>query len=305
MKKPKQKELSIEQIQRKVNLIRSAMKLGGGQMMDLSKTTGQLMSFETDKGTVRALAYGFEDPEVKPLLVNMHGSGFVMGSAAMDDPFMLQFVENCGVKVLSIDYPLSPDVRFPVALYQCYALVRYAKENAAGLGIDADRIMLMGHSAGGNFCAAIGIMENNNPVLGLKGIILDYPPTDLTMDPYDKPLPKGCLPPSLCRLFDAAYCSEEERSNPLVSPALASADMLDHFPPVLVITAGQDSLAAETERLKDTMLQAGVDVTFKRFEGAIHGFTIMTDKNGKKRPELYKQSLEAWDMMKDFVKAKI
>ncbi len=305
MKKPRYREKSRQQIQRRVNAIRLLMRIGARQMVDLTDTIGRPVVYDTGSSAVRALAYGFDDPQVRPLLINMHGSGFVLGSAAMDDPFMTQFVENCGVKVLSIDYPLSPDVMFPTALNQCRDLVHYAAEHAEELGIDGERIMLMGHSAGGNFAAAIGLLENDRPVPWLKGIILDYPPTDLSKDPYDKPMPKGCLPPALCRLFDAAYCTKQERLNPLVSPALASADMVSHFPPVLVITAGQDSLAEETERFKDTLIEAGVDVTFRRFEGAIHGFTIMTEKDGRKRPELYRQSLEAWKMMMDFVKEKI
>jgi len=305
MGKPKYRRKTRRQVQRWVNLIRSMMKIGARQMVDLDGCIGRIVTYDTEKGPVRALAYGFDDAEVKPLLVNIHGSGFVMGSAAMDDPFMMQFVEECSVKVLNIDYPLSPDVMFPVALEQCYAFVKYAKEHAPELGIDGNRIMLMGHSAGGNLCSSIGLLENPEPSLAIKGIILDYPPTDLSLDPYDKPQPKGCLPPFLCRLFDSAYCTEEQRTNPLVSPALSSVDMVRNFPPVLVITAGQDSLATETERFKDTLIQAGVDVTFKRFEGAIHGFTIMTEKDGKKRPELYRKSLEAWGMMKDFVKTRI
>ena len=277
------------------------MKLTAGRMVDMKHAAGTDTWYETDKGPVRALSYGFENKAVTPLLVNIHGSGFVMGSAAMDDPFMPQFVDKCGVKVISIDYPLSPDFMFPVALEQCYALVRYAKEYAGELGIDPSRIMLMGHSAGGNFCAAIGLMENEKQALGLKGIILDYPPTDLTVDPYDKPSPKGCLPPGMCRIFDAAYCTPEERSNPLVSPSLATPDMVKNFPPTLVITAGHDSLAEETQRLKDTLIAAGVDVTFKRFEDAIHGFTIMTEKQSRLSRKLYQQSQDAWKMMRDFV----
>ncbi len=109
----------------------------------------------------------------------------------------------------------------------------------------------------------------------------------------------------MCRIFDAAYCREEERRNPLVSPALATPEMVDHFPPTLVITASRDSLATETERFKDTLISAGVPVTFKRFEGAIHGFTIITKKQSKGREELYAQSLEAWQMMIDFVNQNI
>lgn len=301
MKKPPKKILTRKQIQRRVNAVRALMKIGARQMVDMRHTIGTRQTYLTDEGPVTVLTYGFENPEVRPLVVNIHGSGFVMGSAAMDDPFMRQFVENCGVKVINIDYPLSPDVMFPTALNQCYALVRYAKAHAGELKIDGSRIILMGHSAGGNLCAAIGLKENKQNRLGIKGLILDYPPTDLSLDPYDKPQPKGCLPPAMCRIFDAAYCTPEERFNPLVSPALSTADMVNRFPPVLIITAGRDSLAEETERFRDTLIKAGVDVTFRRFEGAIHGFTIITEEQGKKRPELYAMSLEAWKIMTDFV----
>lgn len=299
------KQLTRKQIQKRVDFIRKMMKLAAKQMIDMENAIGTDTWFDTEKGRVRALTYGFEDTSVKPLLVNIHGSGFTMGSAAMDDPFMMQFVEKCGVKVISIDYTLAPDERFPFALEQCYAVIRYAKEHASELKIDSDRIMIMGHSAGGNFCAAIGLMENEKNQLGLKGIILDYPPTDIATDAADKPRPKGALPVWLSRIFDAAYCETEERTNPLVSPALATEDMVNKFPPTLVITAGQDSLATETEKFKDTLLRAGVEVTFKRFEGAIHGFTIITEKQSKRFPKVYEQSLVAWQMMIDFVNERI
>ena len=299
------KQLTRKQIQSRVDFIRGMMKLFAKQMIDMESTIGTDTWFDTEKGKVRALTYGFEDSSVKPLLVNIHGSGFTMGSAAMDDPFMMQFVEKCGVKVISIDYTLAPDERFPFALEQCYAVIKYAKEHTNELNIDPDRIMIMGHSAGGNFCAAIGLMENEKNLLGLKGIILDYPPTDIATDAADKPRPKGALPAWLSRIFDAAYCEPEERTNPLVSPALATEDMVNQFPPTLVITAGQDSLASETEKFKDTLIRAGVDVIFKRFEGAIHGFTIITEKQAKKFPKVYAQSLVAWQMMIDFVNDRI
>lgn len=299
------KDVSRKNTQRLVNIIRGGMKLFAKQMVDMENAIGKDTWYPTEKGSVRALTYGFENTEVTPLLVNIHGSGFVMGSAAMDDPFMPQFVEKCNVKVISIDYTLAPDEMFPFALEQCYAMIKYAKEHAADLKIDPERIMIMGHSAGGNFCAAIGLMENEKNELGLKGIILDYPPTDIATDAYDKPRPKGALPPQLSRIFDAAYCRPEERSNPLVSPAYATEDMVCNFPPTLVITAGQDSLATETEKFKDILLNAGVEVTFRRFEGAIHGFTIITEKQAKKFPDIYEKSLVAWQMMVDFVNANI
>ena len=299
------KTLSKKKTQILVNVIRGAMKLFAKQMVDMESAVGTDIRFPTQKGNIRALTYGFENKKVAPLLINIHGSGFTMGSAAMDDPFMPQFVEKCNVKVISIDYTLAPDEKFPVALEQCYAVIQYAKEHAGELHIDPERIMIMGHSAGGNFCAAIGLMENEKNTLGLKGIILDYPPTDIATDAADKPRPKGALPVWLSHIFDAAYCEPEEKTNPLVSPALATKDMVKNFPPTLVITAGRDSLAAETERFADTLIHAGVDVTYRCFEGAIHGFTIITEKQAKRFPDVYKKSLIAWQMMIDFVNKNI
>lgn len=300
-KKPPLKPMSREQIQKKLNFLRGLMKYAAKEMVDMSGSIGKDVWLNTDVGYVRALAYGFEDEQKKPLLIDIHGGGFVLGTAAMDDPFMPQFVEKCGVKVLSIDYTLSPDVMFPVALHQCYAVCRYAKTHADELHIDPDRIMIMGHSAGGNFCAAIGLMENEKNELGLKGIILDYPPTDIATDPYDKPLPKGCLDPKTCRMYNAAYCTPEQATDPLVSPAFATEEMVKNFPPTMVITASLDSLADETERLKDTLMRAGVEVTFRRFEGATHGFTVVGERHAKRQPEDYAHSLAAWQMMIDFV----
>lgn len=301
----RKKQLTRKQIQRRVNFIRKMMKIFANQMVDFENAIGTDAWFDTDMGKVRTLTYGFADTTVKPLLVNIHGSGFTMGSAAMDDPFMMQFVEKCDVKVVSIDYTLAPDERFPFALEQCYSVIKYVKEHASELKIDPDRIMIMGHSAGGNFCAAIGLMENERNSLGLKGIILDYPPTDIATDAAQKPRPKAALPVWLSRIFDAAYCEPEERTNPLVSPAFATDDMVKNFPPTLVITAGQDSLASETEKFKDTLIRAGVEVVFKHFEDAIHGFTIITEKQSKRFPKVYEQSLIAWQMMIDFVNEKI
>lgn len=123
----------------------------------------------------------------------------------------------------------------------------------------------------------------------------------MPLEGKNKTHPKGALPSWLSRIFDSAYCTKEQRFNPLVSPALATCDMVKNFPPTLIITAGQDSLASETERFKDTLVKAGVKVTFKRFEGAIHGFTVLTKKQAKRVKGLYEKSLEAWQMMIDFV----
>lgn len=299
------KPLTTKQLRRRVALLRTIMNLAAGRMLDMENTVGTVTWFDTEKGRVRVLTYGFENPSVKPLLVNIHGSGFSIGSAAMDDPFMMQFVEKCDVKIISIDYTLAPEGQFPLALEECRAVIQYAKEHARELKVDPDRIVVMGHSSGGNLCAAIGLMESGTSPLGLKGIALSFPHLDLSTDIADKPRPKGSLPLWAGRVFFESYCDPQERTNPLASPSLAKEDMLDRFPPTLLIAAGGDALALEADHFKDTLLRAGVNVTFKCFEGMPHGFMIITEKQGKKKPETYRQALLAWQMAIDFVNENI
>jgi acetyl esterase len=248
------------------------------------------MFLDTQAGRVRVLAYGFDDPGTLPLFVNMHGSGFTIGHAEMDDRFMPDLARRAHVKILSVDYSLAPEAMFPVALEECYGVVKYAKEHAAELAIDPDNIAIGGHSAGGNFSAAVCLLDHERKELGLKALILDYPPLDISTDPYLKPLPKKAIPPRMARLFDMAYIGDREAAkNPLVSPRYAALDQLRSFPPTLLIAAGNDSLAPEAEAFKEMLIEAGVPVAFRLFEGASHGFTH-TGEPG---------AAEAWRLMAD------
>ena len=288
---PAEKPLTRAQIQRKVNLYRFLIPIFGRKMMGIGgKPAGKELFLDTEAGRVRVLAYGLDIAERLPLFVNLHGSGFTIGHAEMDDRFMPAIARRANVKILSVDYSLAPEAMFPVALNECYGVVKYAKEHAAELGIDPDNIGVGGHSAGANFSAAICLMDAERKELGRKALILDYPPLDIHTDPYLKPRPKKALSPKMSRMFDMAYAgSREVAKNPLISPYYAAVEQLRSFPPTLVITAGQDSLAAETEAFKDKLIEAGVQVTFKRFEGARHAFTHHGDPGAD----------EAWQMMID------
>jgi acetyl esterase len=97
----------------------------------------------------------------------------------------------------------------------------------------------------------------------------------------------------MARLFDQAYCgTREDAKNPLLSPLFAETEQLRSFPPTVMLSAGQDSLAPEEAAFKDKLEAAGVAVTYKLFEGAAHGFTL------KKGPACD----EAWQMMIDHLR---
>ena len=260
------------------------------------KRDGKELYLDTNEGKLRVLTYNFERSEKLPLFINMHGGGFILGHAEMDDPYLMYVAKQANVKIINVDYSTSPEVIFPKAVNECHSVVKYAKEHADEFGIDAEKIAVGGHSAGGTLSAAICLMDALKHELGIRCVILDYPPLDIYTDPYLKPQPKGSLPPNMCRIFNACYCiSKEERKNPLVSPLFASIEQLKIFPPTLILTAGRDSLCHEGEAFRDKLLQAGVPVTHRRFENSLHGFTL------SEKPD----AVEGWQMMIDFLKQKL
>ena len=287
------KAFTNEQLLKKVQRARKLMSFFAPHMTGKSKKRiGKELFIETEEGKVRVLAYNLDNPERLPLFINMHGGGFVLGAAEMDDPFMPQIVDKANVKILNVDYSLSPEFPFPKAVNECYAVAKYVKENPDEFGIDPQRIAIGGHSAGGNITAAIGLMENEKNLLGIKCAILDYPPLDIYTDATEKTRPRGSLPVFMSRIFDPSYLNDKEgRKNPLISPVFAEIEQLKSFPPTLVITASKDSLCEEAEKFRDMLMSAGVEVKHKRFE-AMHGFNL------KPGPD----TDESWQMMADFLK---
>jgi len=289
----KEKNLTNKQLRRKVRSIRFLMAAFSVlSFRRKHRPTGVEQFIDTDEGKVRILTYNMDCPQRLPLYVNIHGGGFVLGNAEMDDPFMLALAKNAHVKIISIDYSLAPEYPFPKALNECFAVIKYAKTHSDAFGIDPERIAVGGQSAGGNLSAGVCLMDNDKKQLGVKCIVLDYPPLDIYTEAGSKPLPKGALPVFMCRIFDACYCIDrEQRNNPLVSPVYASVDDVRFFPPALVITATFDSLCGEGELFRDKLIEAGVEVTHKRFE-ARHGFNLDPGP----------QTDESWQMIADHLK---
>ena len=291
---PKEKTYTREELIREV----SSFKKLSAKHSKRSDPAGRELFLNTGEGKIRVLAYNLENAEKLPLFVNIHGGGFIIGGPEMDDPYMMNVALKGNVKILSVDYSLAPEAMFPKGLNECYAVIEYARNHPDEFGIDPEKIALGGHSAGGNFTAAICLKNAEKKELPIKCAILDYPPLDIYTDPYLKPKGKGMaaalfLPPKRCRIFNECYCNnKEERKNPLISPVFAAGEHLKAFPPTLIITAGKDSLCAEAELFRDKLREAGVNVTHKRFESSPHGFTLSD------RPD----AREGWQMMIDHLK---
>ena len=209
-----------------------------------------------------------------PMAVNYHGGGFIRGRSDRDELFCRRLACTFQCVVADVDYSLAPDHPFPTAVHQARAAALWAKEQAAGLDCDPDKLLLLGQSAGGNLVANVCMEEAVSLMVKPLCAVMAYSPLDMKTDPAEKFHPERDMDPQRARNYNALYCPPEGAGDPRVSPLFAAAEQLTAFPPTLVITAGDDSLAPEGEEFAKHLAQAGVEVTCKRFQNCVHGFFI-------------------------------
>jgi acetyl esterase len=226
---------------------------------------------DLDAGGVAARLY-HPSPEVTGLLVYFHGGGWVIGDLESHDGTCRSLANHSGQAVLSIDYRLAPEHPFPAAVDDCLAATTWAHENASTLRADPDRLAVGGDSAGGNLAAIVA----TSGAAPLKFQLLVYPVTDLRAETasHTDNAEGYFLTGSAMRWFAGHYLdgSGTTIEDPLVSPMLASDDVLRNAPPGLVITAQYDPLRDEGEAYAARLNQLGIPTTSVRFGGQIHAF---------------------------------
>ena len=208
-----------------------------------------------------------------PLILMFHGGGWVIGDLDTAD---LQSRKVCiGVQavVVSVDYRLAPEHKFPTAADDCYAALEYAVGHARELNGDSERVALVGDSAGGNLAAAVSLKARDSDGPRLRCQLLVYPVTDGTR--FDTPSYKDnadgyMLTAKTMRWFWDQYTSEEDRRNPLASPLVASN--LQNLPSTTIMTAEFDPLRDEGEAYGRRLQEAGISCEVIRYDGFIHGF---------------------------------
>jgi acetyl esterase len=210
-----------------------------------------------------------------PLLVYFHGGGWVIGDLETHDGVCRHLAHASGCAVLSVDYRLAPEHRFPAAVDDCAAAVRWARREAAALAIAAARIGVGGDSAGGNLAAVTAIAERDAGT-PLACQLLIYPATDMrAVAPSHTTNGQGyLLTADSIAYYRGHYVPDAAAwSDWRVSPLLA-AD-LSGLPPALVLTAGFDPLRDEGRLHADALSEAGNRVQAVCFERQIHGFITM------------------------------
>ncbi len=178
--------------------------------------------------------------------------------------------------MLAVDYRLAPESKFPAALDDAIAAVRWIVAKSTRLGLDPLRIGIGGDSAGGNLAAVMAIYARNGDLPPLRFQLLVYPVTDLTMSHASYGIAAPGLPVtrSTMEWFRAHYLAEEhEHDDWRLSPLKAT--VLTGVAPAFIMTAGYDPLADEGEAYATRLRRGGVRVVHSHYPGQIHGFLTM------------------------------
>ena len=208
-----------------------------------------------------------------PLLAYFHGGGWVVGSVALSDNYCRAIANASRCAVLSVEYRLAPEHRYPAAADDAYAATRWAAENAAELGIDADRLAVAGSSAGGNLAAVVCLMarERGGPKIALQLLHVPVMDHDFTRASYVRYATGMGLTRAGMEWFWRHYAPDAaRRDEPHASPLRAKE--LRGLPPAIFVVAECDPLRDEGAAYAERLRQAGVPVTYLEYRGMVHSF---------------------------------
>lgn len=249
--------------------------LGAGKMLRV----GSVVDYQVNGVPIRHYRpEGAKSNEPLPTVIWLHGGGWVLGSLTSHESTCRWFCNRARVAVLAVDYRLAPEHRFPAGLDDVTTVVKAVLTHGAIPGVDADRVVVAGDSAGGNLSAAVCLRLRDEGLPQPRMQMLFVPVTNLEkMDtPSHGEFADGFfLTRKHMEWYREHYVPNlEERRNSYVSPLLARD--LSGVAPAYVAVAGFDPLRDEGEAYARRLAEAGVKVTLRRHEGLVHPFVNST-----------------------------
>jgi acetyl esterase/lipase len=243
------------------------------------EVTERFIPGPTNAPEVRVLVYvPRQAARPVPVILWIHGGGYVVGSADVDDLQLKQMVTEVGCAAVALDYRLAPEERFPGALEDCYAALKWLHANAADLGVDANRIAIGGSSAGGGLAAALGLLARDRNEVPVAYQLLKSPMLDDRTCVTDDPHPytgEFIWTPAANQFGWSAYLGHEpgaEGVSPYAAPSRAAS--LAGLPPTVITTGALDLFLDEDMEYARRMMREGVPTELHVYPGAYHGFHL-------------------------------
>jgi acetyl esterase len=243
------------------------------------------------EGEIPVRIYTPEGSGPFPALVWFHGGGWVVGDLESADATARHLTVGASCVVVSVDYRLAPETKFPGPAEDCYAATKWVAQNAASINADSGRIAVGGDSAGGNLAAVISLMarDRGGPPLALQLLVYPVTDRDFSTESYVQNAEGYQLTrDSMVWYWEHYLKADADAANPYAAPL--QAQDLRNLPPALVITAEYDPLRDEGEAYAHRLEAAGVTATCTRYDGMIHGFFGMAAAIDKGKQAIAQES---------------
>lgn len=255
------------------------------------------------KAPLRLCVYappGLEAGPDRPSIFYIHGGGFVLGKPEMADDQLAELALSLGALVIAVDYRLAPEHPFPAPLEDCFKGLEWIIENTKSLGLDPQRITLMGHSAGGGHAAALALLARDRGLPALAGQLLVYPMLDCRtgtpFTPLHNPTTGGfAWTPDANRFcWECMQGKEmpEEKMIGYFSPSLATD--LTGLPPTFIAVGALDLFFEEDLEYARHLSRAGVAMELHVYPGVTHMFDLLPSAQTVQSKEAVSQAVKRW-----------
>jgi acetyl esterase len=236
------------------------------------------VTVETPTGNVPLRIYSPRTEGVKPVLLYFHGGGFVLGGIDTFEGVTSSLAEKTDCIVVAVGYRLAPEYKFPTAVEDSYAALKWVSANASDINGDSDRIAVAGESAGGTLATVCALLARDNAGPSIKLQVLIYPataPNSAEFASYEQYGEGYLLTTRSMEYFREHYFGQAEISGDYRAAPLAAEDLHD-LPPTTMLIAKYDPLRDEGMAYAQRLAEARTHVVLTEYLGMTHAFFTLT-----------------------------